>query len=245
MDSDVLRIVGGRVRTARAGRAWTLRELAERSGVSTRFLVQLEAGRANISVRRLAEIARAFGIPPAALLLDLDEKPLIVALLGLRGAGKTTIGKRLARKLHVPFVELDRRIEQAAQLSLNELFSLHGEEYYRRLEREALTSILAERRPMVLATGGGIVTSPQTYALLEESATMIWLRASPEDHWNRVVSQGDRRPMANHPQAMADLRRLLAEREPLYATAHHTVDTTGRPVDAVVDDLTRLLPGVP
>jgi len=245
MDSDVLRIVGGRVRTARAGRAWTLRELAERSGVSTRFLVQLEAGRANISVRRLAEIARAFGIPPAALLLDLDEKPLIVALLGLRGAGKTTIGKRLARKLHVPFVELDRRIEQAAQLSLNELFSLYGDEYYRRLEREALTSILAERRPMVLATGGGIVTSPQTYALLEESATMIWLRASPEDHWNRVVSQGDRRPMANHPQAMADLRRLLAEREPLYATAHHTVDTTGRPVDAVVDDLTRLLPGVP
>jgi len=245
MDSDVVRIVGGRVRTARAGRAWTLRELAERSGVSTRFLVQLEAGRANISVRRLAEIARAFGIPPAALLLDLDEKPLIVALLGLRGAGKTTIGKRLARKLHVPFVELDRRIEQAAQLSLNELFSLYGDEYYRRLEREALTSILAERRPMVLATGGGIVTSPQTYALLEESATMIWLRASPEDHWNRVVSQGDRRPMANHPQAMADLRRLLAEREPLYATAHHTVDTTGRPVDAVVDDLTRLLPGVP
>jgi XRE family aerobic/anaerobic benzoate catabolism transcriptional regulator len=245
MDSDVLRIVGGRVRTARAGRAWTLRELAERSGVSVRFLVQLEAGRANISLRRLAAIARAFGIAPAALLLDLDEKPLVVALLGLRGAGKTTIGKRLARKLHVPFVELDRRIEQAAQLSLNELFSMYGEEYYRRLERETLTSILAERRPMVLATGGGIVTSPQTYALLEDSATMIWLRASPEDHWNRVVSQGDRRPMANHPQAMADLRRLLAEREPLYATAHHTIDTTGRPIEAVVNDLARLLPSLP
>jgi len=245
MDSDVLRIVGGRVRTARAGRAWTLRELAERSGVSTRFLVQLEAGRANISVRRLAEIARAFGIPPSALLLDLDEKPLIVALLGLRGAGKTTIGKRLARKLHVPFVELDRRIEQAAQLSLNELFSLYGEAYYRRLERETLTSILAEHRPIVLATGGGIVTSPPTYALLEESATLIWLRASPEDHWNRVVRQGDRRPMANHPQAMADLRRLLAERAPLYAAAHHTLDTTGRPIDDVVADLARLLPGVP
>jgi XRE family aerobic/anaerobic benzoate catabolism transcriptional regulator len=245
MDSDVLRIVGGRVRTARAGRAWTLRELAERSGVSVRFLVQLEAGRANISLRRLAAIARAFGIAPAALLLDLDEKPLVVALLGLRGAGKTTIGKRLARKLHVPFVELDGRIEQAAQLSLNELFSMYGEEYYRRLERETLTSILAERRPMVLATGGGIVTSPQTYALLEDSATMIWLRASPEDHWNRVVSQGDRRPMANHPQAMADLRRLLAEREPLYATAHHTIDTTGRPIEAVVNDLARLLPSLP
>jgi len=234
-------------REIRLARGWTLRQLAESSGVSVRFLVQLEAGRANISVKRLAELADACGVTAADLLRQSDwlPPPDIVALLGLRGAGKTTIGRQLARRLRVRFVELDRRIEQAAQLSLNELFSLYGDEYYRRLEREALTSILAERRPMVLATGGGIVTSPQTYALLEESATMIWLRASPEDHWNRVVSQGDRRPMANHPQAMADLRRLLAEREPLYATAHHTVDTTGRPVDAVVDDLTRLLPGVP
>ncbi len=152
---DVVGLVGRRVREARVGRAWTLRELAERSGVSMRFLVQLEAGRANISVRRLAEIARAFEIPATALLLDLDDKPTVVALLGLRGAGKTTIGKRLARRLHVPFVELDRRIEQAAELSLNELFSLYGEEYYRRLERETLTALLAQRRPMVLATGGG------------------------------------------------------------------------------------------
>jgi len=243
---DILAVVGMRVRQMRTNRRWTIRDLAERSGVSVRFLVQLESGRANISVRRLADIARAFEMPAAGLLSDRDgDEPSIVALLGLRGAGKTTIGKRLARKLHVPFVELDRRIEQAAQLSLNELFSLYGEEYYRRLERETLTSILAERRPMVLATGGGIVTSPQTYALLEESATMIWLRASPEDHWNRVVRQGDRRPMANHPQAMADLRHLLAEREPLYATAHHTIDTTGRPIEAVVADLARLLPAVP
>jgi XRE family aerobic/anaerobic benzoate catabolism transcriptional regulator len=212
--------------------------LAERSGVSIRFLGQLEAGRANISVRRLAEIARAFDIPPAALLLDTDgSEPMIVALLGLRGAGKTTVGKRLARKLHVPFVELDRRIEQAADLSLNEVFSLYGEDHYRHLERDALSAILAQRRPMVLATGGGLVTSPQTYALLKQSALTVWLRATPEDHWNRVVRQGDRRPMADHPQAMADLRALLTAREPLYAAADRTIDTTARSVDAIVNDL--------
>jgi XRE family aerobic/anaerobic benzoate catabolism transcriptional regulator len=235
---DVVGLVGRRVRDARIGRAWTLRELAERSGVSIRFLGQLEAGRANISVRRLAEIARAFDIPPAALLLDTDgSEPMIVALLGLRGAGKTTVGKRLARKLHVPFVELDRRIEQAADLSLNEVFSLYGEDHYRHLERDALSAILAQRRPMVLATGGGLVTSPQTYALLKQSALTVWLRATPEDHWNRVVRQGDRRPMADHPQAMADLRALLTAREPLYAAADRTIDTTARSVDAIVNDL--------
>ncbi len=239
MTTDVVELVGRRVREARAARAWTLRELSERSGVSMRFLVQLEAGRANISVRRLAEVARAFDVPAATLLLDTtDRAPTVVALLGLRGAGKTTIGKRLARKLHVPFVELDRRIEQAADLSLNELFSLYGEDHYRRLERETLTALMAERRPMVLATGGGIVTSPQTYALLQQSAVTVWLRASPEDHWNRVVRQGDRRPMTDHPQAMADLRALLAARESLYATADHAIDTSRRRVESIVEELT-------
>src|SRR6476646_8314946 len=114
---------------------------------------------------------------------------------------------------------------------------MYGEDHYRRLERETLTQVLAENRPTVLATGGGIVTSPDTYALLAKSAITVWLRAAPEDHWNRVVSQGDRRPMADHPQAMADLRTLLAAREPLYAGADHTVETSGRTVEAIVDDL--------
>jgi XRE family aerobic/anaerobic benzoate catabolism transcriptional regulator len=238
MATEILELVGRHVRAARAARHWTIRELAERSGVSVRFLVQLESGRGNISVKRLADLARAFTIPPAELLNDdYPDAPRVVALLGLRGAGKTTIGKQFARRLHVLFVELDRRIEKAADMSLAELFSLYGEDYYRRLERETLADVLAEQRPMVLATGGGIVESPDTYALLKRSAVTIWLRAEPEDHWNRVVSQGDRRPMADHPQAMADLRALLSAREPLYASADHTVETSGRAVDAIVDDL--------
>lgn len=237
MTTEILELVGQHVRAARAARHWTIRELAERSGVSVRFLVQLESGRANISVKRLADLARAFTIPAADLLADHPDAPRIVALLGLRGAGKTTIGKQLARRLHVRFVELDRQIEKAADMSLAELFSLYGEEYYRRLERETLAEVLAGQRPMVLATGGGIVESPETYALLTKSAVTVWLRAEPEDHWNRVVSQGDRRPMADHPQAMADLRALLSAREPLYARAEHTVDTSRRAVDAIVDEL--------
>jgi XRE family aerobic/anaerobic benzoate catabolism transcriptional regulator len=236
---DVLAVVGERVKQARLGRRWTRRELAERSGVSVRFLAQLESGRGNISVRRLADLADAFAIAPAALLDERrkDVPPRVVALLGLRGAGKTTIGRQLARALHVRFVELDRRIEKAADMSLAELFSLYGEDYYRRLELETLAHVLSEQRPMVLATGGGIVESAGTYALLKRSAVTVWLRATPEDHWNRVVRQGDRRPMADHPQAMADLRALLAAREPLYASADHTVDTSGRGVADIVERL--------
>lgn len=238
--------LGRRVRARRLERGSTLRDIAERSGVSPRFLVQLEAGRGNISVRRLADVARALDTTPAALLTNSDTRVTpVVALLGLRGAGKTTVGKRLARRLRVPFVELDRRIERAADLTLSELFSLHGEDYYRRLEREVLESVLDERQPMVLATGGGIVTSAETYATLRRSTTTVWLRARPEDHWNRVVRQGDRRPMADHPQAMADLRTLLASRESLYVTAAHTVDTSGRTVEAIVEEIAELVERAP
>ena len=236
--ADVLDVLARRAREARLARGWTIRELAERSGVSVRFLVQLEAGRGNISVRRLADLARAFGLPPGALLTDTAANdPRVIALLGLRGAGKTTIGKRLARRLRMSFVELDGRIERKAEMSLREVFSLHGEDYYRRLERETFAELLAEGRSIIVATGGGIVAAADTYALLRQSAITIWLRASPEDHWNRVVRQGDRRPMADHPHAMAELRRLLIDRQPLYATADHTVQTSGRSVEAVVNEI--------
>jgi XRE family aerobic/anaerobic benzoate catabolism transcriptional regulator len=240
MTDDILGSLGRRTRAQRLSRGWTLRDIAERSGVSPRFLVQLEAGRGNISIRRLADVAQALETTPAALLSD-PAAPLMVALLGLRGAGKTTIGRKLAKRRHVPFVELDKRIEQAADLSLGELFTLHGEDYYRRLEREVLQDVLGEGKAIVLATGGGLVASPDTFALLRRSAITVWLRASPEDHWNRVVRQGDRRPMADHPQAMADLRSLLAMREPLYALADHTVDTSGATVDTIVDAIAQTI----
>ena len=242
MPDELLAGLGRRVRTLRLSHGWTLRHVSERSGLSPRFLVQLESGNGNISVRRLADVAHALETTPAAL-LTLDDTPrrTIVALLGLRGAGKTTIGKRLARRRRVAFVELDKRIERAADLSLGEVFALHGEGYYRRLEREVLHTVLAEGAPMVLATGGGIVASPETFDLLRRATITVWLRATPEDHWNRVVRQGDRRPMADHPQAMADLRTLLASREPLYALADHTVDTSGVKVDQVVERVEEVL----
>lgn len=239
----VLSALGHNVRATRLALGWTLRELSDRSHVSRRFLVQLEAGTGNISVRRLAEVAGALNTTPSALLSKGHgpRRRPVVALLGLRGAGKTTVGRRLARRLHVPFVELDQRVEEAANLTLAELFSLHGEDYYRRLERQALADILDSGKEAVVATGGGIVTDAETLSLLRQRAATVWLKAAPEDHWNRVVKQGDRRPMANHPQAMRDLRVLLSGREPLYSAAAITVDTSRKPVAHVVDAVLQAL----
>jgi XRE family aerobic/anaerobic benzoate catabolism transcriptional regulator len=236
--------LGRRARELRTEGGLTLRELAARSGLSTRFLVQVESGEGNISVKNLSLLARALGTGPAALLAAAESaEPAVpvIALLGLRGAGKSTLGRRLARKLRVPFLELDRKVEEAAELSLAEIFALHGEAYFRRLEKETLVHLLDEGRPMVLACGGGLVTASDTYTLLCRRALTVWLRAEPEDHWNRVVKQGDRRPMADHPQAMGELRRLLRSREPLYAEAAHTVHTSKLTPEAAVQALESLV----
>ena len=239
---DILMTLGRRTRGLRLAQQLTLRALADRSGVSLRFLMDVEAGRGNISVRRLADLAAALHTTAAELVTDDGGAAPVIALLGLRGAGKTTIGKALARKLRVPFVELDREIEQRAGLALGEIFSLHGEDYYRRLEHDTLADLLATPRPMVLAAGGGLVTSAASYGLLRRAATTVWLKARPEDYWTRVARQGDRRPMDQHPQAREALRSLVTRRDALYAQAAVTLDTSELTVPQAVDRLARLHP---
>ena len=159
----------------------------------------------------------------------------------MRGAGKSAVGEALAKRRGVAFVELDQRIEQASGLPLGEVFALHGEAYYRRLEREVLTQLLADPSPMVLATGGSIVNDPTNYALLRSRCRTVWLRARAEDHWNRVVAQGDQRPMAENPHAFAELRALMTAREKLYARAEHVVDTSGRRIPQIVGAITEVV----
>jgi XRE family aerobic/anaerobic benzoate catabolism transcriptional regulator len=233
-----LESVGAAVRSQRERRGWSRRELAATSGLSERFLAQLETGDGNISLRRFAEVAHALGTTPVALLAVTTEpahKP--IALLGVRGAGKSTVGAALAKKLDRRFVELDREIEAATGLSLGDVFTLHGEAYYRRVEREVLTRVLADSTPTVLATGGSIVNDPTTFALLRSRAQTIFLHAKPEDHWNRVVAQGDQRPMAENPHAFEELRGLIAARSKLYARADRTIETSGRTVKQVVAEI--------
>ena len=187
----------------------------------------------------MVQIADALGTTPAELLAPAAQAP-IIALLGLRGAGKSTVGRALAERLEIPFIELDGRVEEAAGLSLREIFELHGEDYYQRWEREALDAVL-KGGPAVLATGGGIVTHREIFDLLKRSAKTVWLRAKPEEHWDRVVAQGDHRPMANDPLAKTHLHELLARREDLYRTADHIVDTSGATVAEIVERIVRLL----
>ena len=237
---ELLIQVGRRIRSLRDQRGYSRRELGERCGLSERFLAQVESGQGNPSLKSLAEIASALATSPASLLSGTGT----VALLGLRGAGKTTVGRALSERLARPFIELDARVEDLAGLRLSEIWQLHGEPTYRELERDALERVLAAAPRAVIATGGGIVTEPATFELLRERATTVWLSAEPEVHWQRVISEGDRRPLDNDPRALKRLRRLLAEREPLYRRADHVVDTSSLPVEAVIDEIEQFLDSV-
>ena len=274
--------LGGRVRAWRARRGMTRKALAADSGLSERFLADVESGKGNVSINSLEAIARALNITvidllqdaprPAlartqGLLLRLDDAQLDqahsllgsifglsnaqgrdqrVALIGLRGAGKSTLGAQLAGQRGVPFIELDREIEREAGTSMNEILLLHGQAGYRRYERRALLRIVEEHPDgVVMTTGGSIVSERETFDLLQSRFYCVWLKASPEEHMARVVAQGDMRPFdsggANN-EALEDLRRILASREALYARADAVVDTAARSLKQSMTDLQRAVP---
>lgn len=237
----LLETLAHRVRALRESRSWTRTELAERSGLSLRFLARIESGDGNISVLRLDSLARALGTTLDRLVRPRARRSEIVTLVGLRGAGKSTIGPVLARRLGCPFVEIDTLITEASGLTLDQLFELHGERYYRRLEQDTVHTILARGEPAVVAAAGGVLNEPRTWQMLLDKTTVVWLRASPEDHWSRVVAQGDHRPMADHPAAMQELRAILGEREPVYGQAAITVDTSWKVPGEIVADVEKQL----
>jgi len=230
---SLLRSLGAAVRARRTDLGLTMRSLAERADVSERFLAQLELGEGNISVARLQDVAEALGTGAADLLARAPSEGTgrVVSLLGLRGAGKSTLGPEVARRLGVPFFELDALVAREASMPLSTIFEMHGEAWFRRLEHDVLRRFLDTHPAAVLATGGSIVTAPDTYAMLRERTTTVWLKARPQDHWDRVLRQGDARPMRNRDNAMAELKALLRTRRPLYSLADRVVDTSSATFD--------------
>jgi XRE family aerobic/anaerobic benzoate catabolism transcriptional regulator len=277
--SAYLERLGERIRGLRARRGMTRKKLAVQSGVSERFVAEIESGNGNPSLLTLRQLADALdvnvellaidGAEPsvefshvAELLRDLDDSSLRqaqhwlrerfghtetadrkrrIALVGLRGAGKSTIGNALAKQLDCPFLELDRLIEKSSGTPMSSIFDLYGQSGFRRMERQSLDEVLAQHKRFVLATGGSLVSEPQTYQRLLDSCFTVWLQADPDDHMKRVLAQGDTRPMADNPEAMADLKRILLEREPLYAKADLTVNTSDKPVTYVVNNIVKHL----
>jgi XRE family aerobic/anaerobic benzoate catabolism transcriptional regulator len=170
-----------------------------------------------------------------------DVRRKRISLIGLRGGGKSTLGALLAKKLGVPFIELDREIERRSGASLSEIFDMFGQETFRRAERDALEDVLRQHPTFVIATSGSIVTEPGTLELLLSSCFTVWVRAAPEEHMKRVMAQGDMRPMANSARAMEDLISILKSREPLYARAEAALTTSGQSPEQNLAELLRLI----
>jgi XRE family aerobic/anaerobic benzoate catabolism transcriptional regulator len=184
-------------------------------------------------------LLQRFGRSPS----DLRQQR--IALIGLRGGGKSTLGKLLAARLDVPFIELDREIERRCGATLSQIFEMFGQEMFRRAEREALESVLKEHPRFVIATSGSIVAEPGTLELLLSSCFTVWVKAEPEEHMKRVIAQGDLRPMADRARAMEDLISILKSREPLYAKAEIALVTSGKTPEENVAELMQAMRGQP
>lgn len=240
-------LLATRVRALRHARDETLREVAGRSGLSLRLLALIEAGEANPTLSSLYDLARALDVDVVDLLRADPAVTRVrpVALVGLRGAGKSTVGRRLAELLGWRFVEADRLIEADTGLSLAALFELHGAPHVRSIEARVLADVVGDPNPAVIATGGGVVTAPATWSLLRRRALTVWLKASPQEHWDRVRAQGDERPMAARSAARAELDALWAARAPLYAEAECTIETSVVDVEGAVAILRARVQGEP
>ena len=273
---SLIQLVGTQVRAARTGVGFSRRELAEHSGVSMRYLAQLEGGEGNISIGLLQQVATALELPIEALITEttsqtaelrhvtalyqkadvatraralqvLDptcerkSKAERICLIGLRGAGKSTLGALLASDLGVPFLELNTEIEARIGVPVREIIALYGEDGYRQIEAETLNKIIATHERLVLAVAGGIVSSPQTFDNVLTDFHTVWIKAQPSEHMDRVRAQGDLRPMAGNPQAMEQLRQILKTRERHYAKASYQLDTSGQNIQTSRAELNALL----
>ena len=186
-----------------------------------RFLERLPEHRLEDVVSRLM---RDFG-------QEEKTRRMRVALIGMRGAGKSTLGSMLAKEAQYRFVELDSEIEKDRGMPLSEIFSLYGQSGFRAIEKRNLEKVLKENERAVISVGGGVVSEKDTFDLLLSHCYTVWIKAQPEEHMSRVMAQGDFRPMAANNQAMEDLRRILEAREPLYRKADFVLDTSGTPVE--------------
>jgi XRE family aerobic/anaerobic benzoate catabolism transcriptional regulator len=189
--------------------------------VIQRFLERLPAHRLEDVVSRLQ---RDFGPEETA-------RKMRIALIGLRGAGKSTLGSRLGQETGIRFIELDGEIEEETGMPLAEIFSLYGQSGYRSIEKRVLERVLQENERAILSVGGGVVSEKETYDFLLSNCYTVWIKAQPEEHMSRVIAQGDFRAMAGNDQAMEDLRRILEAREPLYRKADLCIDTSGSSVE--------------
>ena len=276
LGGEILQQVARRVADVRKERGLPRRVLSEMSGVSPRYLAQLEAGEGNISILLLARVAAALDLTMDQVLtqdapLDHDARRVAqlfskapgvvqaqvqdllagqnpaalragrICLIGLRGAGKSTLGRLAGEALDVPFVELGREIERETDMPLSEVMALYGQEGYRRMEAEALERISASHDRVILAVAGGIVVEPATYARLLAGFHTIWIKTSPPEHMQRVRAQGDVRPMEGNPAAMNQLHELLTIRTPLYSKAEAQVDTSGCTERSSLKDLLEII----
>ena len=227
-----------------------LRRIARAIGLPVTQLVQ-EGAEPALDMVLLSQFLERLAAPELAEARDLllrhfsqstdDLRRRRIALIGLRGGGKSTLGRMLAERLDLPFIELDREIERRSGANLTEIFDMFGQETFRRAEREALDDVLRRYKHFVLATSGSIVTEPGTLELLLASCFTVWVRAEPQEHMERVITQGDMRPMANNARAMEDLVSILKSREPLYAKAEAVLATSGKTPEQNLMELLRII----